>query len=662
MKRKFVQIAALCLSVILLAVSGGRQSASAASQGTSGRTIRVGLHHDGPYGTGSMEGLNLANGTGSGFRFGYYDSSNQFTQLGFTRETEISVVKTMNVYYGTYNGYKSYHSALTSSGVAVGDYHLELSGTYSTFKEAQAAADYEGGFPAWIGGEYFARIGNYTTEDQALAAQAYWAERGVETVLKGTSEYGVSVVITGTNTILFQFDDLGKGTGLGVEPNAADIGEDNEPDHGEDDKPDHGEDDGPDHGEDDPEDSGENNTEENGEGSGENGAENNGADSGENSAENNRAANSAENSGENGTQDNVKYTTWSKNCLYYGGFRFERIGGGNMTVVNILGLEDYVKGVVPHEMSNSWPREALKAQAVAARSYALSLGVRHSGSHFDICNDVHCQAYSGLTRAGSNSDAAVDETAGQVILYNNKVAQAYYYSSNGGASESVSVVWGSNQANYPYLVGKADPYEADSGVRNDYTRTVSSATLVAGLKKLGYNDVGSSIVSVAIVSLTDAGNPKQITFTDNNGTRFTVDSRFVKDMVGLSSYRYGLASASAPAPEVSVTGGNPVDSSSLYAIDGDGNVAPVAGDVYVLTGSGTVKLEQGGAGAGDPDSGGLGSLSSATAVNGSFTFIGKGWGHNVGMSQYGAYAMAKQGKNYLEILQFYYTGITVGFM
>ena len=109
---------------------------------------------------------------------------------------------------------------------------------------------------------------------------------------------------------------------------------------------------------------------------------------------------------------------------------------------------------------------------------------------------------------------------------------------------------------------------------------------------------------------------------------------------------------------MSVNGGYPTDIAGLYIIDGDKNVAPVAGDIYVLTGSGTVRL--------DPNDtkvfGGIGNLGSTTGNNGSFTFIGKGWGHNVGMSQYGAYAMANLGKTYLDILQFYYTGIKVGLM
>ncbi|MCH5351987.1 MAG: SpoIID/LytB domain-containing protein [Acutalibacter sp.] len=583
MKRKFMQIAALCLCAVLLTAPGEGQSAYAVSSGTSsGKIIRVGLHHDGPYGTGSVEGLNLANETGAGFRLGYYDDSNRFVLLGSTSEEAVSVVKTTNVYYGTYNGYTSYHSALTASAVAVGDYHLQLPGTYSTYAQVQAAASrYEGGFPAYIDRQFYVRIGNYTTQDKAVTAQAALRSQGVETEIKGTSAYGVSVVVTGTNTILFQFDDLGKDTGLGVEPNAAGGG---------------------------------------------------------------------------------AYTTWSKSVLYPGGFRFERINGGNMTVVNMVEFEDYVEGVVATEMSDSWPVEALKAQAVAARSYAATLGSKHSAHHFDICNGTDCQAYTGKSRTGSNTRAAVEQTAGQVCIYNGKVAQTSYYSSNGGASESSSVVWGSNQTAYPYLIGKVDPYEATSGVNNNYTKTISSDELVAALKKKGYNTVGNSIVSIAVVSLTDSGNPKQVTFTDNNGKKFTLDSMYVvRDIVGLRSYRYGVESTGLSAPGVSVNGSAPVNANGLYAIDGNGNVVPISGDAYVLTGSGTVQLEQGGTGDGSAG-GGIGSLGSTTGNNGLFIFVGKGWGHNVGMSQWGAYAMAKQGYTYLDILQFYYTDITVRLM
>lgn len=590
MKRKFVQIAALCLSAALLLSFGGEKAAAAPLPSPAGgRVIRVGLH----YGTGAMEGLNLENETGSGFRFGYYDGNSQFVAMGSTAQKTISIVPTVNVYYGTLNSYASYHTALTSSAIAVGVYHLQLPGTYASFEEAQAAASqYPGGFPAYINGAFCARVGCYTTSGQASAAQA---ALGVESTLSWTSKFGVNAVATGTNTILFQYDDNGSGTGLGVEPVSA---------------------------------------------------------GGEQCA------------------------TWSKGYLYNGGFRFERINGGMLTVVNILGLEDYVKGVIPYEMSDSWPLEALKAQAVAARSYAVSLGTVHGSHHFDACATTHCQVYQGRNKAGANSDAAVDQTAGQYAISNGKVAQTFFYASNGGASESVSNVWGSSQASYPYLVGKADPYEPTLNLKDYWNRTFTSAQIIS--RVLSQYRVNGSIVSAAVSSYTDAGNPRTITFTDSTGASYTVSSSKVYSALGLPSFRFGFSgsggsSQPSPAPAVpsggiTINGGSTVSSTSgLYAIDGSGSLTSLGSDVYVVTDGGAVS--QLGQGSGqdqdqspDPDPGSTPWSGSATAVDGSLTFSGRGWGHNVGMSQRGAYAMAEQGYTYQQILQFYYTGITVGYM
>ena len=582
MKRKFVQIAALALAAVLLVLSGGVAKVSAAPAGTGGRVILVGLHHDGPYGTGSVEGLNLQNEAGSGFQFGYYDSANRFVSLGYTSQTAVSVVETMNVWYGSYGGYLSYHTAVQSN-VAVGEYHLQLPGTYASFQEALGVASrYPGGFAACIGGVYYARVGCYTTSAQALAA-------GIPGELCWTSEYGVNVVATGTSNILFQYDDRGAGSGLGVEPIQA---------------------------------------------------------------------------------GNERCSTWSKNNQYPGGFRFERINGGRLTVVNVVTFEDYIEGVVSTEMSDSWPVEALKAQAVAARSYAATLEAgTHSSTHFDICDGPHCQAYSGFTAAGSNTRAAVEQTAGLGVLYNGSPAQTFYYSSNGGASESVSNVWGSNQSLYPYLVGKEDPYEASSGVSNYWERTFTSAQIISRVLS-GYN-VNGSIVSASISSYTDAGNPKTITFTSSGGNSYTVSSYKAFNGLGLPSFRFGFAGgsgASQPAPaapsvNVTVNGSAPVSGASgLYAIDGNGSLSVLGEDVYVMTDSGAALLGQGGgqsAGQGYP---GGEWADSGWASNGSLTFAGRGWGHNIGLSQFGAKAMAQLGYTYLEILQFYYTGIAVGYM
>ena len=581
MRRKFVQIAALFLALGLLT---GIEATHANASDTSldDQIIRVGLAYNG-YQSKTLDGANLANETGSGFRLGYFDASNQFVQLGATEETAVSVVETVNAGYGTSGGYTSYHASLAGTAqVVVGEYHLQLPGSYAAFEEAQAAASaYEGGFPACIGDVFYARIANCASRAEALAVQELFAADGVETTIVGTSAYGVSVVITGTNTILFQYDDLGKGTGLGIMPNAA-----------------------------------------------------------------------------GGDEDFVTLFNTSAfgrpNNRWYGGFRYERVNGGNLTVVNMVRLGDYLKGVVPIEVSSSWPIEAQKAQAVAARTYALANLNAHKSSHFDLCPSTDCQAYSGLSRAAANSDRAVDETAGVTVKYNGTYASCNYYSSNGGATMSAKDVWGRD---YPYLQGKADPYEAAAGINNAWSRSYSFSELTS---KLGY---ASTITAAKITRYTDYGNPLSIVFYTQNGSTYTMTTYQLVRALGLSSYRYDFGPNGGNKTDGTVTGpsgglvvnGTAVSGSvgGMYAVDGSGNVAPVPGGAYVITGDGrTSTVENWSGGAGDD---GL-----YHGTNGSFVISGRGSGHNVGMSQWGAWAMAKQGFTYKQILEFYYTGVTVG--
>lgn len=103
--------------------------------------------------------------------------------------------------------------------------------------------------------------------------------------------------------------------------------------------------------------------------------------------------------------------TWFRGYRYYGGFEYQRVSGGNINVINVVDLEDYVKCVIPWEMSKDWPVEALKAQAVCARTYAVCQ-TKHRAQGFDICATTHCQVYQGTAASGANSDAAVDQTTG----------------------------------------------------------------------------------------------------------------------------------------------------------------------------------------------------------------------------------------------------------
>lgn len=130
----------------------------------------------------------------------------------------------------------------------------------------------------------------------------------------------------------------------------------------------------------------------------------------------------------------------------------------SLQLVNSVGLEPYLYGVVSREVPFSWPAEALKAQAVVARSYALA--VRKSGA-YDLYADTRSQVYGGIAAEKPTTNAAVDATAGQVLLYEGKVATTFFFSTSGGRTASIEDVWARGEP-VPYLVGVPDPYDTAS--------------------------------------------------------------------------------------------------------------------------------------------------------------------------------------------------------
>lgn len=336
--------------------------------------------------------------------------------------------------------------------------------------------------------------------------------------------------------------------------------------------------------------------------------------------------------------------TWCKGYKYYGGFSYERTVGGVISVFNMVELEDYVKGVLPYEMSNSWPLEALKAQAVCARTYAFSS--RHSG--FDVCTGTHCQTYKGVKSDGhDNSDAAVMETAGECMYYDGDYAIAYYNSCNGGASESAENVWGSPIG---YLIGKQDPYEASVASKisgYDYIVSYTAKSLTSRLQSKGYN-IGS-VKDMTVSSFTPSGNVYSVTITDTAGKTITLTGEKCRTVLGANSQRFTVNGAEA------ATG---------YAVNGTESLASLNG-ASVISGGGTVsKLGDSAALYMITSAGKQGIIAAPSggydgAQNRDFVISGSGNGHNVGMSQWGAYAMAKQNFDYEDILTFYFTDVEI---
>ena len=336
--------------------------------------------------------------------------------------------------------------------------------------------------------------------------------------------------------------------------------------------------------------------------------------------------------------------TWFKGYKYYGGFRYERIGGGDLTVVNMVYLEDYVRCVITWEMGASWEQEALKAQACCARTYVLRSLDKHSTYHFDVCSETDCQAYHGTGNLTANSIQAAAGCEGVCVWYQGSLAETVYSSSNGGASEDSENVW-SNAV--PYLRGKSDPYEAliaDSIPNYRWSVTFTADELEAKLQAKGYQC--TDLASVQATQTSATGGVLALTFTDAGGKSWTFYKQDARTFLGLRSQRYTVTSGGGTGgggtSQLYAAGGGSLDLAASYAIGGDGTVNPVGGSAYVLTGDGVEAV------------GG----SAATGAD-TYTFTGTGYGHGVGMSQYGAQAMAKEGYTYDEILQFYFTGVDV---
>jgi stage II sporulation protein D len=199
--------------------------------------------------------------------------------------------------------------------------------------------------------------------------------------------------------------------------------------------------------------------------------------------------------------------------LYRGAFQFMAVGGTVQTV-DAVGLDDYVRGVIAAEMPASWPLAALEAQAVAARTYAISSNV--GGNGYQLYPDTRSQMYGGVAAETPASDAAVAATRGQIVTYNGAPATTYFFSSSGGHTENIENVW-LGAAPEPWLKGVADPYDGAGG--DPYHRWSDRMTIRAATAKLG------SLVKGRLkgIRVTKRGVSPRVVSAQVVGTRGTTD-------------------------------------------------------------------------------------------------------------------------------------------
>ncbi|MDX6474599.1 MAG: stage sporulation protein [Gaiellaceae bacterium] len=197
--------------------------------------------------------------------------------------------------------------------------------------------------------------------------------------------------------------------------------------------------------------------------------------------------------------------------------------GKLVQVIDKLSLESYLKGVVPSEMPSSWSPEALKAQAVAARSYALANVT--TGRAFDLYGDTRSQVFGGVAAESAAASAAVDATKGQVVLYKGKVANTLFFSTSGGRTASAAESTG---LAVPYLVPVADPYDSASPY-HDWGPLLFDAAAVAKKLKLA-----SPIADLQTLT-GPSGRAKSLTVVSDDASQVTLTGNQVRDALQLRS-------------------------------------------------------------------------------------------------------------------------------
>jgi len=199
------------------------------------------------------------------------------------------------------------------------------------------------------------------------------------------------------------------------------------------------------------------------------------------------------------------------------------LDGKLVDVVDVVGLEQYLKGVVPSEMPSKWPAAALEAQAVAARSYALANLAK--GRPYDLYGDARSQVYGGIAAESDSATAAVEATRGQVVLYNGAVANTLFFSTSGGRTVSALEATG---VDVPYLVSVADPYDTLSQY-HDWGPVLYDAKTVAKQLKLAEPIADVSVVTGA------SGRVKSFVASSADDTQVTLTGNQLRNALGLRS-------------------------------------------------------------------------------------------------------------------------------
>lgn len=389
----------------------------------------------------------------------------------------------------------------------------------------------------------------------------------------------------------------------------------------------------------------------------------------------------------NNSDGTEAYLTTYNNNLYDGVFVFKRTEKGSsegVTLMTVVPLEKYIMGVIPYEISATWPLETQKAFAIIARTFVVDQIGKHWNQYgFNVCATSNCQVYRGVARVNDTVRNAVNSTAGMVTTYNGKLAAMYYSSSTGNCTADVTKVWGNSIA---WLSGVETPWEDYLNHSNAFwTYEVSPKDLCSYLNSRGYTELKGAVESITItetasdistyvsgVTVTDtSGNSVKITRCDKVRNAFYAYAKSANFVVGKGSVEYTEYTRTVPPGTTPKPG---VVSNIFNIITGSGNsMFDFGSGVNVVTGSGTQKYSPSGNVTVITSNGeATASVSSATepesfivtkTMNASnsdnFIFVGKGWGHGVGLSQWGLRDLSDMGIDYTSMIKAYCPGVSI---
>jgi stage II sporulation protein D len=258
---------------------------------------------------------------------------------------------------------------------------------------------------------------------------------------------------------------------------------------------------------------------------------------------------------------------------------------GDLWVINELPLENYLRGVVHCEISSQWPWEAVKAQAVVARTYATFQRGNRTAELYDVDSGVSDQVYEGVGKEDQQSRKAVAETEGELVLYQGRPIFAVYHSCCGGETESPEYLW---PGYFPYLKTIACQFCADSP-HFLWNYSIDSERLRRTLKRAKF--LGSEVLGIEIAERNESRRVLQLTLTSERG-QVEISGKDFRRLLGYDFLR-----------------------STNFLIQ---------------------------------------------KRDGGYLFSGLGWGHGVGLCQWGAKGMAEKRMDYRSILKYYYQNVEVG--